>query len=425
MSLFSHGTKKSKIELILSSKDKSCPPVSVFKSFLLIFAVSVFWFPANVFAVVHSGSNIAEKNDGDFLLSSELNTILKTISGIFFDDETGNVGIGVLDPKNELVIGESRMNNLGGEDPALEIGGDRAFITLGKNNQARVQLGWNNEDSNAAEYADLTTVGSSLQPLVLQRNGGNVGIGTTNPSAKLEVAGTIQATDFIRTDGSSLEKSDYFQVYIDDTSRDLGTQLAEMLEKYDRIYAVLARKSFTWNVPISVSDRQTLVIRGEGYQNGANNIGTTINMTTANERALNDSNTNPHRCVYRATSAGHLNIAGIYLQESINSSLPLHSSGVCRALFSTSEFGKVSFAQSYAWITEDLTNFNGWSVGHIRFGWTYVYRHPSYSKSGNLYVVKADSGWNFAGHGGTVSHSHTYLYDNIQYQNNSRIQYYP
>ena len=39
-------------------------------------------------------------------------------------------------------------------------------------------------------------------------------------------------------------------------------------------------------------------------------------------------------------------------------------------------------------------------------------------------VVKADSGWNFAGHGGTVSRSHTYLYDNIQYQNTSRIHYY-
>ena len=52
MSLFSPRTEKCKI---------TPPQVSVFKSFFLIFAVSVFYFPANGFAAVHSGSSIAEK----------------------------------------------------------------------------------------------------------------------------------------------------------------------------------------------------------------------------------------------------------------------------------------------------------------------------------------------------------------------------
>ena len=99
----------------------------------------------------------------------------------------GNVGIGTTDPNNELVVGESRMNDVAGGDPAIEVGGDRAFISLGKSNTERVQLGWNNENSEGNQYADLTTVGSSPQPLVLQRGGGNVGIGTTDPREKLEV----------------------------------------------------------------------------------------------------------------------------------------------------------------------------------------------------------------------------------------------
>ena len=120
---------------------------------------------------------------------------LTGIEGKFVDGDTatdavfttGNVGIGTTEPNNELVVGESRMNDLAGGDPAIEVGGDRAFISLGKSNTERVQLGWNNENNGGNQYADLTTAGSSPQPLVLQRGGGNVGIGTTDPEVQLEI----------------------------------------------------------------------------------------------------------------------------------------------------------------------------------------------------------------------------------------------
>ena len=53
------------------------------------------------FAAVHSVGSIPQKAEGDFLLAGEINTILKTISGIFFDDSNGNVGIGVPPTQSE------------------------------------------------------------------------------------------------------------------------------------------------------------------------------------------------------------------------------------------------------------------------------------------------------------------------------------
>ena len=50
---------------------------------LLVFGGLVF---NSAFAAVHSVENIPQKGEGDFLLASEINSILKTISGLLFDD---------------------------------------------------------------------------------------------------------------------------------------------------------------------------------------------------------------------------------------------------------------------------------------------------------------------------------------------------
>ena len=129
----------------------------------------------------------------------------------------GNVGIGTTEPNNELVVGESRMNDVAGGDPAIEVGGDRAFISLGKSNTERVQLGWNNENSEGNQYADLTTVGSSPQPLVLQRGGGNVGIGTTSPQRALDVRSLSNTPVFVRYDGKLNNDETVGVVFLDET----------------------------------------------------------------------------------------------------------------------------------------------------------------------------------------------------------------
>ena len=50
---------------------------------ILVFGGLVF---NSAFAAVHSVGGIAQKGEGDFLLASEINSILKTISGLLFDD---------------------------------------------------------------------------------------------------------------------------------------------------------------------------------------------------------------------------------------------------------------------------------------------------------------------------------------------------
>ena len=50
---------------------------------ILVFGGLVF---NSAFAAVHSVENIPQKGEGDFLLASEINSILKTISGLLFDD---------------------------------------------------------------------------------------------------------------------------------------------------------------------------------------------------------------------------------------------------------------------------------------------------------------------------------------------------
>ena len=224
MSLFSHGAKKSKIELIRSSKGKICPPVSVFKSFLLIFAVSVFWFPANVFAVVHSGSNIAEKNDGDFLLSSELNTILKTISGIFFDDETGFVGIGTENPISKLdivdggdignttisVVNTNTDQTADGAQVALRLrhgarnaaGGYDDFAFFDSRHTERVRIGTSESKDIRFNIGGLDSTKMTIDP------DGRVGIGTISPKGGLHISSgsaTLVFDDPVYTENNDMK----------------------------------------------------------------------------------------------------------------------------------------------------------------------------------------------------------------------------
>ena len=60
-------------------------------------------------------------------------------------------------------------------------------------------------------YVNSNSGGSTTRPLVLQNNYGNVGIGVSNPTYKLEVNGNVKATSFIgNLDGKYVNKlTDY------------------------------------------------------------------------------------------------------------------------------------------------------------------------------------------------------------------------
>ena len=103
--------------------------------------------------------------------------------------DNGNVGIGTTTPTEKLeVIGSAKANSFIVDNGAVD-GGSLVLKSIGYNDW---QL-----DNNAGALRFFT--GSSVKQTILSN--GNVGIGTTTPSEKLEVIGNIEASNgFILTD---------------------------------------------------------------------------------------------------------------------------------------------------------------------------------------------------------------------------------
>lgn len=104
----------------------------------------------------------------------------------------GNVGIGVSNPQEKLEVSGNIFLN-----PA-----DRHLKIYANTEGIDSIVFCRSDDSHQASIA-TTAFGKSIllksggSEIVRFRNDGNVGIGTTNPNYKLEVAGTVRATSFI------------------------------------------------------------------------------------------------------------------------------------------------------------------------------------------------------------------------------------
>ena len=104
---------------------------------------------------------------------------------LFVDGSTDRVGIGTATPGGSLEIyggGINALRILGGTDTRQIIGDTSSASDYG-------ELRWD----TSSNYLGLDADGSRY--LVLQEDGGNVGIGTTSPNAELDVKGTIRVTD--------------------------------------------------------------------------------------------------------------------------------------------------------------------------------------------------------------------------------------
>ena len=92
---------------------------------------------------------------------------------------TGNVGVGTASPAGKLhVLSSSPDRNTN----------TQLILSDSTNNLKQLRMGWNNTTDYA--YVQSTIFGTSANNLVLNEAGGNVGIGTTSPTATLSVNGT-------------------------------------------------------------------------------------------------------------------------------------------------------------------------------------------------------------------------------------------
>jgi hypothetical protein len=114
----------------------------------------------------------------------------------FGNEATGNpgvgcVGIGTDSPVSKLTVYGPSLN------PSLAA--DNGILTLWGTNTAQLSIG----SVPGAPYGlylqakSQWSNGTTSYPILLNPVGGNVGIGTTNPTNKLEVAGTIRAKEVI------------------------------------------------------------------------------------------------------------------------------------------------------------------------------------------------------------------------------------
>ena len=201
MTSFPRRTEKSKIELSPSQKGKNTlSRFSGFKVFLFIFVSAFFWSETS-FAVVHSVENISEKVKGDRLSLSDVNSILGTIRGFFFDDSTGFVGVGTDSPASKLEVRDD------GNSPSISISNSVNGLvkwSLTHDNNYDLSIG-----HNAAAGGQELILGTKTNGAESMRidASGNVGIGTTSPGAKLEVNTDIDITANPDSKGLRLKES--------------------------------------------------------------------------------------------------------------------------------------------------------------------------------------------------------------------------
>jgi hypothetical protein len=173
----------------------------------------------------------------------------------------GNVGIGTTSPFSKLTVSRPGINEgtISFDDQA-----NNAHLTLaGTDSLVRLQLGtYNNGNYGGwiqASY-DNGGVNYGTEPLILNPQGGNVGIGTTSPGQKLEVNGNIKGGYGIFNAESLTEDLRVGGIY-----GNLGLYIADA---YDMQFSIGSTNS-KWKFTLANVDKFVITPNGDTTANGS------------------------------------------------------------------------------------------------------------------------------------------------------------
>jgi len=130
----------------------------------------------------------ASSTGGSYLTISTTDISTSTLDERMRIDSSGNVGIGTMSPSAKLeVVGSSELGSSNYQIKTGSSVGNNSAIIHRKDSGGNLEF--------RAEFDDYNQL--------FLENGGNVGIGTTSPSQKLEVNGNVKASSFIKDGGTS------------------------------------------------------------------------------------------------------------------------------------------------------------------------------------------------------------------------------
>ena len=135
-------------------------------------------------AMIAGVSGSVELNQGDLVLLTRTDTGVDSATTGMNEKmritSAGNVGIGTTNPGDQLHVLKTSDHQL-----AIDASGALSTIDFMNLGTHKAQIYWNNTADNFSIQSRAGT-----QPLLLNPAGGNVGIGTTNPVANLDIGGS-------------------------------------------------------------------------------------------------------------------------------------------------------------------------------------------------------------------------------------------